>query len=620
MCGICGIVAFDKDFLITKNLISEMNDQIKHRGPDDSGYYIKGNVALAHRRLSIIDLGGGHQPLTNEDGSVWITFNGEIFNYQELRTELELKGHQFRTNSDTEAIVHAYEEYGEDCPTKLRGMFAFAIWDEHRCRLLIARDRLGKKPLYYYKNNQFLIFASEIKALLAHPEVKTDIDLTSLDRYLSLRYVPGPQTMLKNIFKLQPGHTLVYDEHGLHINCYWQLEFNHRAARPLIEEVTEFRDLLKDCVKMRLMSDVPLGVFLSGGIDSSSIVALMSELGVDKINTFSIGYQDDKESNELDYARIVARHFHTEHYELNLEPQTFGDFIPELVWYMDEPVADTAAIPLYFISKLSRQHVTVVLSGEGADELLAGYSIYQRMLTMEKIHKFYYLLAPIIQPITFGLPKSTKTRKYLLLASLPFELRYRGVANALSDELKHEIWPTSPIKDAQQINRLFAEYYQLVRNEDRLNQMLFLDTKVWLPDDLLVKADKMTMANAQELRTPFLDHKLVEYAANAPVSLKLFNGTGKYLLKAAMANSLPQEIINRPKKGFPTPIKRWLTGKLGQQTRDILLQTNSATRRYFDIKRVEGLINEHIDGRVDRKEELFTLLIFEYWHRRFLGS
>lgn len=620
MCGICGIVAFDKERAISKDLIVKMGDEIKHRGPDDSGYYVKDNVALGHRRLSIIDLSGGHQPITNEDGSCWIVFNGEIFNHKQLRQELEQKGHKFRTNSDTEVIIHAYEEYGEDCATLLRGMFAFAIWDEHKQRLFIARDRLGKKPLYYYQNRRFLIFASEVKAILTHPEVKTEMDLGALDRYLSLRYVPGPQTMFKNIFKLQPGHSLIFEDKNIHIKEYWHLEYKERTPKPIAEEIAEFRALLKECVQMRLMSDVPLGVFLSGGLDSSTVVALMSELGVPKINTFSVGYKNDQASNELSYARIVAKHFNTEHHELELDPDAFNDFIPNLVWYMDEPVADTASIPLYFISQMSQKKVKVVLSGEGADELLAGYSTYQHMLTLEKIHKFYYLVAPIMQPVCMKLTPSAKARKYMLLAGLPFEARYRGVSNALSDELKRELWTTAPLNCNGDITSIFAKYYEQTCKAHRLNQMLHLDTKVWLPDDLLVKADKMTMANSQELRTPFLDHKLVEYAANLPVSLKLNNGTGKYLLKAAMAKSLPKEITNRSKLGFPTPIKQWLGGKLGMQTRETLLSSDSVIRRYFNVGKVSTLITEHLSGQVDRKEELFTLLVLEHWHKRFLGA
>lgn len=620
MCGICGIVAFDKEQKIPYELIEEMNHQIEHRGPDDQGYYIKSNIALGHRRLSIIDIEGGHQPITNEDGSVWIVFNGEIFNHKQLRLELEKKGHKFHTLSDTETIVHAYEEYGKACPEKLRGMFAFAIWDERQHSLLLARDRLGKKPLYYYQGREFLVFASEIKSLLAHPSVKAEIDLVALDYYLSLRYVPGPLTMFKNIFKLQPGHMLIYDEKGIKIEKYWELDFHERAPRALEEEVEEFYLLLKDCVRMRLMSEVPLGVFLSGGLDSSSIVALMSELGVAKIKTFSIGYQGENEINELKYAQIVARHFNTEHYEFQLNPKNFGDFIGDLVWYMDEPVADTACIPLYFISQLAHKYVTVVLSGEGADELLAGYSIYQRMQIIEKIHKFCYPFTAILHKLYNKLLPLSKITKALKLANLPFETRYRGVSNALDDDLKHNIYLSHSLNAKTDIGNLFATYYQKTKDTSLLNQMLFVDTKIWLPDDLLIKADKMTMANSQELRTPFLDHKLMEYAAGLPRSLKLQGKTGKFLLKKAMAGKLPTEIINRPKQGFPTPIKRWFANELGEQTYATLLAPNSHVRRYFNMDKISSLLNEHKSGYIDRKEELFTLLVFEHWHQRFLPS
>ncbi|MEW6735362.1 MAG: asparagine synthase (glutamine-hydrolyzing), partial [Acidobacteriota bacterium] len=592
MCGICGIVAFDLAEPINPELIRRMNDQMQHRGPDDYGYYLNNNVALGHRRLSIIDLNGGHQPISNEDDTLWIVFNGEIFNHNLLRRELELKGHIFRTNSDTEAIVHCYEEYGSSCAEKLRGMFAFAIWDQLRHQLLIVRDRLGKKPIYYYQNNKFFIFASEIKSLLVHPAVEAEIDLLALDHYLSLRYVPGPLTMFKNIFKLQPGHRLICNEKGVHVEKYWELEFHERQPRPLPEEVAEFRALLKDCVKMRLMSEVPLGVFLSGGLDSSSIVALMSELGGARIKTFSIGYQGDNNVNELGYARTIAHHFDTEHYEFQLKAKEFGDFISDLVWYMDEPIADSASIPLYFISKLAREHVTVALSGEGADEMLAGYSIYQRMLTLEAIHKFYRPIAAIAQPFCLKLAPSLKVRKYLLLAGLPFAMRYRGVSNALSDDLKQEMWALPSLGEEGDITGLLRKYLQSVDNVALLNQMLFVDTKVWLPDDLLVKADKMTMANSLELRTPFLDHVLMEYTAALPVSLKLHHGSGKFLLKAAMSKALPAQIIHRTKQGFPTPIKQWLNNELSAQTRTILLAPDSKVRSFFNIDKVSALLAE----------------------------
>ncbi|MEW6729969.1 MAG: asparagine synthase (glutamine-hydrolyzing) [Acidobacteriota bacterium] len=617
MCGICGILIFDHQQPVEQALIKRMNEIIKHRGPDDQGYYLNRNVALGHRRLSIIDLSGGHQPLANEDNSIWIIFNGEIYNHTELRKELTQRGHIFNTRSDTEVIVHAYEEYGDDSVKRLRGMFAFAIWDERRRRLVIARDRLGKKPLYYYHNNKFFLFASEIKSLLTHPEVHTEVEPIALNHYLSLRYVPGPLTMFKNIFKLQPGHLMIVDENGVEIRKYWELDFYERAIRPLREEVDEFHTLLKECVQIRLMSEVPLGVFLSGGVDSSAIVALMSELGIAKIKTFSVGYQGDDEISELKYARLVATHFNTEHYEFQVKPAEFQDFMQELVWYMDEPVADSSCIPLYFISRLARQYATVVLSGEGADELLAGYTIYQRMLTLEMLYKFYRPFATIVQPFWRQFLPTVKARKYLLLAGLPFEARYRGVSSALADDLKHELWSTSSY-NGNTIAELFAPYYQMVQDAGRLNQMLFIDTKVWLPDDLLVKADKMTMANAQELRVPFLDHVLMEYAAGLPTSLKLRKGIRKFLLKEAMANLLPDEIISRPKRGFPTPLRRWFAEDLRTQMRAVLLAHNAIVRRYFKVDKIAELITEHETGRVDRNEELFTLLIFEYWHRCFL--
>src|SRR3990172_1889670 len=389
MCGICGIVKFDADDSVSPGLLDAMTDRISHRGPDDFCYFVQDNVGLGHRRLSIIDLRGGKQPIFNEDGSIVIVFNGEIYNYAELTAELIARGHVFKTRSDTEAIVHAYEEYGDDCVTRLRGMFAFALWDRRKQRLLLVRDRLGIKPLYYHHGRESFVFASEIKSLLEAPGIPREVDETALNLYLSLRYVPGPRTMFREIFKLQPGHLLVVDSSGVHLREYWDIKY-HSALPSGVDAIKEFDRLLEESVRLQLISEVPLGVFLSGGLDSSAILAVMSRIHKgERIKTFSVGYEGadgrEDENNEFVYARQAAQAFGAEHHEFRLNALDFCDFIPQLVWHLDEPLADPSCIPLYFIAKLARQYITVVLSGEGADEVLAGYSIYRKMLAIENL-------------------------------------------------------------------------------------------------------------------------------------------------------------------------------------------------------------------------------------------
>ncbi|MCX6623446.1 MAG: asparagine synthase (glutamine-hydrolyzing), partial [Acidobacteria bacterium] len=387
MCGICGIVNLIESDPVDRLVIERMTGALAHRGPDDAGYFVQGRVGLGHRRLSIIDLSGGRQPIFNEDRSAAIVFNGEIYNYQALASVLAAAGHTFRTRSDTETILHAYEEYGDDCVLQLRGMFGFAIWDRGKQRLLLARDRLGVKPVYYYRNGEFLAFASEIKSLLEIPSIPREVDPEALDMYLSLRYVPGPRTMFKNIFRLQPGHVLVADHSGVRITRYWDINYPEPETRSPEYLTDRFRELLDESVRLRLLSEVPLGVFLSGGLDSSAILATMSRIaGGGRMKTFSVGYQaataEEEAANEFDYARLASDAFASEHHEYRLDATTFSEFLPDLVSYLDEPLADPSCIPLYFISKLAREHITVVLSGEGADEILAGYGIYGRMLAL----------------------------------------------------------------------------------------------------------------------------------------------------------------------------------------------------------------------------------------------
>jgi asparagine synthase (glutamine-hydrolysing) len=628
MCGICGIVNFIESDPVDQVVIERMTEALAHRGPDDAGYFVQGRVGLGHRRLSIIDLSGGRQPIFNEDRSAAIIFNGEIYNYPALAAALTTTGHTFRTRSDTETILHSYEEYGDDCVQHLRGMFGFAIWDCAKRRLLLARDRLGVKPVYYYRNGQFLAFASEIKSLLEIELIPREVDPEALDMYLSLRYVPGPRTMFKNIFRLQPGHILVADDSGVRTTKYWDLDYPDPKPQSPECLLEKFRELLEESVRMRLISEVPLGVFLSGGLDSSAILAMMTSTGKiaggDRVKTFGVGYEascaEEEAANEFEYARLAANSFASEHHEYHLNAKTFAEFVPDLVRYLDEPLADPSCIPLYFISKLAREHITVVLSGEGADEIFAGYGIYVRMLALDRIYGrsgAFARLAPWIARLT----PWEKLRHYVRMCGQPLETRYQGVSRGFSDEGKLRLIGGDRMKQSEQrLREIFSGYFTAVKDASPLDQMLYVDAKVWLPDDLLIKADKMTMANGLELRVPFLDHKLVEFAASLPNSSKIQGKGGKTLLRSAMRGVLPDAIIDRPKKGFPVPIGSWLRTTLRQFTHDHLLARESACSRYFDRDETARLVREHEQAGLDRSQEIWTLLVFEFWHRHFIEN
>ena len=623
MCGICGIVNVIESDPVDRAVIERMTEALARRGPDDAGYFVEGRVGLGHRRLSIIDLSGGRQPIFNEDRSAAIIFNGEIYNHRALASVLRTAGHTFKTRSDTETILHAYEEYGDDCVQQLRGMFGFAIWDRRKRRLLLARDRLGVKPVYYYRNGRFLAFASEIKSLLEIASIPREVDPEALDMYLSLRYVPGPRTMFKNIYRLQPGHILVADDNGVRITKYWDIDYPNPELHSPQYLLERFRELLEESVRLRLLSEVPLGVFLSGGLDSSAILATMSRIaGGDRVKTFSVGYEassaEEEAANEFEYARLATDVFASEHHEYRLDARNFAEFVPDLVRYLDEPLADPSCIPLYFISKLAREHITVVLSGEGADEILAGYGIYGRMLTLDRLcggSGALGRLAPWIARLT----PSEKLRHYVRMCGQPLKTRYRGVSRGFSAEGKLRLVGGDRMTQSEQrLQEIFDGHFRAVEKASPLDQMLYVDAKVWLPDDLLLKADKMTMANGLELRVPFLDHQLVEFAATLPNALKIRGKGGKTLLRSAMRRVLPDAIIDRPKKGFPIPIGSWLRTSLRQFTRDYLLARDSACGRYVDRDETALLVQEHEQGRADRSQEIWTLLVFEFWHRHFI--
>ena len=624
MCGIAGLLRFDPTARVDSSLIEAMGAAIAHRGPDDSGRHVVGNVGLAHRRLSIIDVAGGRQPLYNENGDVVVVFNGEIYNHEELRTRLSGHGHRFATRADTEVLVHGYEERDESSVEDLRGMFAFALWDQRRRRLLLARDRLGIKPLYYYTGDGFLAFASEIKALLVCPEVPREVDPEALELYLSLRYVPGPRTLFRGIRKLDPGHLLICDERGPRVRRYWDLPREEPGDDlDFAETARNFGAELEDTVRQHLMSEVPLGILLSGGLDSTSMLALATRLRPERLKTYTVGYEPSSEearaANEFTYARLAAESFGAEHHEIRLSDADFLDFLPGLIWHLDEPLADPACVPLYFVSKLARSEITVVLSGEGADEILGGYPIYRRMLALERGHRWAGSALGRLAPLAARRAREPRLRNFLNTAGLPLERRYRGVSRGFLPEIRRHLLGRPAAVEDGVLERLFAETYGRLDGAGPLERMLYVDTKIWLADDLLAKADKMTMANSQELRVPFLDHRIVEMAARLPARFKVRGGNGKALLRQAMTGRVPRAIIERSKKGFPVPTVPLLR-RLNATTRDLLLARNSACREQFDPRVIERLLDEHDRGHARWDQEIWCLLLFELWHDVFLDA
>lgn len=624
MCGICGVYNVQSGEPVSQELVEQMTCLISHRGPDDNGVYLDGNVGLGVVRLSIIDLSGGHQPMSNETGDIWIVFNGEIWNYKTLRKELIEKGHSFRTNSDTETIVHAYEEYGVDCIARLHGMFGLAIWDSPRKRLLLARDRVGKKPLYYTRVNGNLIFASEIKSLLCHPQVKREGNVQALADFLSVRYVPAPATLFTNIYKVLPGHWLLCENGTFHEECYWDFTFGKTEHLPVEEYMRGIRQHIDWAVEERLMADVPLGAMLSGGVDSSIITGTMSQLMSEPVKTFSVGFDvPESQYNELPYARLVSEHFGTEHHELVVKCSDLTNYWPLLTWHRDEPVSEPSDLGVYLISKLARQHVKVVLSGEGGDELFAGYPKY----VVDWMAKYYHLLPPpirnqLIAPLIERLPYSMRKVKTAARAmSQPAPERWMnwfGVFNGqLKNNLLSESTRTSIDMDA---TRVFRRWLEQNPQRDDLSSMLYLDTKIWLPDNLLMKGDKMTMAASLEARIPLLDYKLIEYAASIPSNVKVKLFRAKYLLKRAYADFLPEAILTRKKIGFNVPVGVWFREGQRSLITQLLLSERARSRGFLNEAFVARILSDHLEGRTQYGNQLFILASLELWFRVFIDS
>ena len=620
MCGIAGVFNYRSDAPADRFAVRRMAASIAHRGPDADGFHFDGSVALAHRRLAILDLSErGRQPMSTPDGRFTLVFNGEIYNYIELRNALRRDGWTFRTETDTEVLLALLARYGPAALSRLNGMFAFALWDQQRRELFIARDRVGIKPLYYAETAQGFVFASEAKALFEYPGVACEVDVPQIQSFMTFGYVPGTSTLFRGVRKLLPGHSVTITNRGPRFDEYWDVRYAPDTARSVPETAAALHDLLLDAMRIHLRSDVPLGVFLSGGLDSSAVVSLLREAGIDRIRTFSVAYESGPQYDESPYAKLVSDHFRTTHHVLYVQPDRFAGFIPEYVWYMDEPVAEGPALSLYFISRELRQHVTVALSGEGADELFGGYQIYRYMLWLDRYRRFPPALRDrILHPLLRRVPHD-KVRKYADLATLPLEQRYLGVrlrerapaASLYSDAMQEHAGATSTPLTA---------YYGRCKDADPLSRMLYVDLKAWLVDDLLVKADKMTMANSVELRVPFLDYRVVEFAATIPSKLKLRHGDVKWILKKAMAPQLPDRIVQRPKVGFPTPLAPMFRRDLIGYVKDLLLSPTFRDRGYFNADAISRLITEHASGVHDHHNLLWQLIVLEEWHRAFIDE
>jgi asparagine synthase (glutamine-hydrolysing) len=628
MCGICGKLNFEKGASVDPSLIRAMMDTIRHRGPDDEGLHVASRVGLGFRRLSIIDLSSGHQPISNEDDSIWIVFNGEIYNYRELRSFLVSKGHVFKTQTDTEVIVHLYEELGPQCLEKLRGMFAFAIWDENAKSLFLARDRVGIKPLYYALTDKTIVFASEIKAILADPAIRRNLAPEIIDRFLTFLYVPGEETLLKGISKLAPGHYLLAKDGKTEIRQYWDLRFQKPAERLSLKDAeNELSNLLAESVELHMIADVPVGVLLSGGVDSTAVLSCAAERTDKEISSFTVGFSDSSFADERPYAKLAAEAFGTKHYDMTITAGDFAAFLPQYVWHMEEPVCEPPAVALYYVSKLARNYVKVLLSGEGGDEAFAGYDNYRNIIWLERLKQIW---PGANGAASWGISRlnswvhSAKVAKYTPLVnaifpdyyysrtSTPYRYSGNGIGELYSADFLKSIDREYTIEP---VRRLFST----VKDQGILDQMLYIDTKTWLPDDLLVKADKMTMANSLELRVPLLDHRLLEFAASLPPEYKLNGFTLKYIWKKALSKRVPSSILKRKKAGFPVPYEFWLRNNLKDQVRDILTDRKTNERGYFRKAAVEKLINANSDFGTYSKE-IFSLVALELWHRMFLDG
>jgi asparagine synthase (glutamine-hydrolysing) len=610
MCGIAGIVRKD-GHPVDQALLERMTDMIIHRGPDDSGIHREGPVGLGFRRLSIIDLEGGHQPLSNEDGSIWIVFNGEIYNYKEIRKWLIERGHRFATESDTEVIVHLYEEKGVECVKDLRGMFAFAIHDKRKNLVYMARDHFGIKPLYYTQTADAVVFGSEIKSLLVVPGVERKVGAEAFWNYLTFQYAPDPLTLFENIYKVPAAHYAVIQDGRLTLKRYWEVQFIPEE-RPLEYYIEGTREILRNSVKAHMNSDVPRGAFLSSGVDSSTIVALLKEL--EQVQTFTVGFEGAGGQSEIEYARETARLLGTEHRDTIVTAKEYLEAVPRLIYYQDEPVADPSAIALYFVAELASRYVTVVLSGEGADEVFGGYTIYREPLSLKMFEYIPPSIRRSLGTVAQFLPEGMKGRSFLIRGSKTVQERHVGNAFIFGEAMKEEFVKLNP--DQLGLRRpmdITKPYYDKVAHYDDVTKMQYIDFHTWLTGDILMKADKMTMANSLELRVPFLDKEVFAFASRIPMAYRMMNGTTKYVLRQAVKDILPQAVAERPKLGFPVPTRQWLRKEHYSWAKELIQE--SPVDHLIDKSYVLRLLEEHKNGVRDHARKVWTVLVFLLWHR-----
>jgi asparagine synthase (glutamine-hydrolysing) len=629
MCGIAGLVHVDPRYPLDRDLLNRMTNALAHRGPNAQGLHVWPGAALGHRRLSIIDLSTGDQPIFSEDGRKAVILNGEIYNFRALRGELEARGHRFSTRSDTEVIVHAYEEYGLRCVERLQGMFAFALWDDAERRLLLARDRVGKKPLYYSQEGERLLFASELKALLQDGALKRAVNLEALDAYLSLGAVQAPLTILQDVFQLAPAHYLVWQNGGIRVAEYWDVPIGATVERSERQALEELGAVFENAVRARLVSDVPIGAFLSGGVDSSAVVEAMTRVSGRPVVTTSIGFREQA-FNELEHARAVAQAVGSDHHEVMVEAKA-AEILPRLAWHLDEPFADSSALPTYYVAKAARERVTVALSGDGGDEVFAGYQRRYGMNRSEarirsRLPQWlrHGLLGPLgrVYPKADWLPRPLRARYFLQNLGTTFErayfadlclLRDDEKAALLSPELRQHLRGHDPFV-------AFSRHFERTAGLDPLSRLLYVDLKTWLANDMLVKVDRMSMANGLEIRSPLLDQQVIEFAATVPSDLKYRGRTSKYLLKRYLEGRVPRSTIYRPKQGFEIPLARWLRSDLRELADDLLFSPRSLGRGHVRPERLRTLWRRHQQGVGNHAPQLWAIMMLELWSRTFLDQ
>mgnify|MGYP005850017515 CR=1 FL=1 len=624
MCGIAGKYNFRYSEKVDKNVAGKMINVISHRGPDDEGSYFnpQGNLFLGHRRLSIIDLNTGHQPISNEDGTIWIVYNGEIYNFPELKKQLVNLGHKFKTNSDTEVIIHAYEQWGIDSFSMLNGMYAFALWDENKNELILTRDPFGIKPLYYFNNGKTFIFGSEIKSILVNNELIRDVDTAALYNYFTFTYVPSPSTVFKDIYKLKPGYYISVRQNDFSIKRFYYNTTKSLSFRSENEIVEELQNQIFEAVKRQMISDVPVGAMLSGGVDSSTIATIMSNISESPIKTFTVGFERNFELNELDDARFIANRIGSEHYDFIVTSEDYKDLLPFSVWHMEEPVATGSILAYYMICKLAASKVKVVLTGQGADEPFAGYPRH-----LGEFYGKYYRLIPapfrkfLISPLITSLKRNEQLKRAVLsLNENITEKRFLNIYKTLHEELTNELFIQNGF-DWEKITFDAINHWQ--KDTERmtpLNKLLYTDSRLSLPDNLLLYGDKMAMAVSLEARVPFLDIELMRLVESIPDNFKVKGLTQKYLLKKAVRKWIPDEIIKKKKIGFATPIDNWFQSELKKEIEERLLSPGSATRKYLNADKIKKMINDHAEKKEDYKRPLLSFLTFEIWYERFIDN